>query len=157
MDNSVVSAASTAYGVEPVTYCNRYSQQQKKKIRVVRPALFGQYNKYMGGTDRMDQNISYYRVSIRGKKWWWPIFTWLLDISINNAWLLKRKSGSKISQLDFRRRIVQIILKRYGSDPQGPGRPRGSKLSLDSKVPNELDWMVYITWLSLAIGADVLE
>ncbi|ENN73932.1 hypothetical protein YQE_09475, partial [Dendroctonus ponderosae] len=44
-DNSVVPAASTAYGVEPLTYCSRYSQQEKKRIRVVRPALIGLYNK----------------------------------------------------------------------------------------------------------------
>ena len=26
------------------------------------------YIKYMGGTDRMDENINYYRIGIRGKK-----------------------------------------------------------------------------------------
>jgi len=39
----------------------------------------------MGGTDRMDENIAMYRIGIRGKKWWWPLFTWLLDAAIHNA------------------------------------------------------------------------
>lgn len=45
-----------------------YLLQQKKRIRVARPAMVGQYKKYMGGTDRMDQNVSSYRIYNRGKK-----------------------------------------------------------------------------------------
>lgn len=36
----------------------------------------------------MDQSISLYRVSIRGKKWWWVIFTYLLDMAVSNTWRL---------------------------------------------------------------------
>lgn len=69
MDNSVVTAASTSIGVKPISYVHRYSQKEKKKISVPRPLMIGEYNKYMGGTDLMDQNISTYRIGIRGKKW----------------------------------------------------------------------------------------
>lgn len=57
-DNGVVSIASNAHGVHPVTKVKRYSQVQKKHILVERPAVFGKYNESIGGTDRMDQNIS---------------------------------------------------------------------------------------------------
>ena len=40
--------------------------------------MIQQYNCAMGGTDRMDQNIEAYRISIRQKKYWWCIFCWLL-------------------------------------------------------------------------------
>ncbi|KAF2891946.1 hypothetical protein ILUMI_14227, partial [Ignelater luminosus] len=53
MDSAVVSAASTAFGIQPITQVQRYSQQQKKKITVGRPPIITNYNKYMGGTDRM--------------------------------------------------------------------------------------------------------
>lgn len=44
---------------------------------------------------------------MRKNKWWWSIFTWLVDVSIQNAWLLQRKSGlQNISQLQFRRNIA---------------------------------------------------
>ncbi|KAF2889270.1 hypothetical protein ILUMI_16903 [Ignelater luminosus] len=69
MDNAVVSAASTAFGIQPITQEQRYSQRQKKKITVGRPSIITNYNKYMGGTDRMVKNVSAYRVSIRAKKW----------------------------------------------------------------------------------------
>ncbi|KAF2891061.1 hypothetical protein ILUMI_15112 [Ignelater luminosus] len=85
VDNNVVTIGSTAYGVSPSTSVKRYSQAEKRVIQVPRPCLLGQYYKYIGGTDQMDQNVDRYRISIRGKKWWWCIFTWLVDASINNA------------------------------------------------------------------------
>ena len=68
VDNSVVTVASTGHGVLPVSNVQRYSQTERKIVMVPRPLVVGEYNKYMGGTDRMDENISMYRVGIRGKK-----------------------------------------------------------------------------------------
>lgn len=80
--------------------------------------MIGEYNKYMGRTDLMDQNISTYRIGIRGKKWWWPIFSWLIDMCINNGWILQKKVKSNISQLQFRREIVRMLLIKYGTAPK---------------------------------------
>lgn len=128
LDNKVVTMASTSYGVAPVKAVQRFSRSEKKIVNVPRPDLTMQYNKNMGGTDQMDNNISWlvillilfipvilhiffsYRIGVRSKKWYWPIFTYLIDAAIQNAWTLYRKSGRKISQLDFRRNIVQVKL-----------------------------------------------
>lgn len=91
MDNSVVTVASTDYKVHPLGSAERYSRIKKQRIKVDRPHLIGYYNRNMGGTDLMDGHINKYRIGIRGKKWWWAIFTWLIDVSINNAWVLLRK------------------------------------------------------------------
>lgn len=74
VDNGVVSIASNNAGVEPIKSAKRYSQAEKKMIQVSRPAVFERYNMYMGGTDRMDQNISQYRISIRTKNGIGPFF-----------------------------------------------------------------------------------
>ena len=74
VDNSVVCAVSTAYGKNPMSSVQRYSKAKKQKINVSRPCIIGQYNKYMGGVDRMDQNVSLYRIGNRGKKWWSSIY-----------------------------------------------------------------------------------
>jgi hypothetical protein len=69
------------------------------------------------------QNIceQYFFSGIRGRKWWWPIFTWLLDISINNAWLLKRKFSEAKTKLEFRRELAQVYLTRYKTEVKSPG------------------------------------
>lgn len=86
IDNNIVTEASTCFGVEPVSSVRRFCRSEKKMVQVPRPSLIGKYNDSMGGTDLMDQNVARYRIAIRSKKWWWCIFSWMLDISMNNAW-----------------------------------------------------------------------
>lgn len=129
VDNSAVTIASTGHGVLPVSSVQRYSQAEKKRIMVPRPFAYGEYNKYMGGTDRMDENINMYRIGIRGKKWWWPLFTWMIDAAIHNAWILAKGAGSEVPQLEFRRQLAQTYLTRYQNPPKGPGRPAASHAS----------------------------
>ena len=127
-DNQVVSIDSTAHGVAPLSSTSRYSREERKCIQVPSPRVFLEYNKAMGGTDPMDGNVAKYRIAIQGKKWWWPIFTWLIDVSINNAWILLMKNCTNdISQLDFKRQIVQTYLISHSSLPKGGGRPATSK------------------------------
>jgi Transposase IS4 len=109
VDNSVVSVASTLYGKLPIANVGRYSRAEKRKILVPRPCAIKEYNKSMDGTDRMDQNINAYRIGARGKKWWYSIFTWLVDATIQNSWILHRGGGSTMSQLEFRRQIAFFI------------------------------------------------
>lgn len=92
----------------------------------------------MGGTDRMDENLSYYRISVRGKKWWWPLFTWLIDVNVQNAWFLIRKSVKDISQLDFRREIVSTYLRKYAVAPQIGRTPASRASNLTQRVNKEL-------------------
>ena len=70
---------------------------EKKNVNILTPKAVREYNLGMEGIDRIDQDINAYRVSIRGKKWWWSIFTWLLDASLQNAWLLREMRGDEIS------------------------------------------------------------
>lgn len=77
----------------------------------------------MGGTDQMDANLNVYRIGIRGKKWWWPIFTWLVDVCVQNAWIIYKNLHPDISQLVFRREITQVYLKKFQNLPKSSGRP----------------------------------
>ncbi|XP_070198852.1 piggyBac transposable element-derived protein 3-like [Littorina saxatilis] len=90
----------------------------------------------MGGVDRMDQNIENYRVSIRSKKWWWPLFMYCLDLSIQQAWHLYRQTDTSsekgLDLLAFRRAVAKVYLARARSRPDaGRGRPA----SLDKRLP----------------------
>lgn len=64
----------------------------------------------MGGVDRADQNLELYRVAIRGKKWYFPLFSHSVDLALQNAWQLYRHDDGEMDQLGFRRRVGKIIL-----------------------------------------------
>lgn len=136
MDNAVVTLISNSYGTLEVGHVKRYSQQQKRNIMIPRPNLIAKYNTYMGGTDQMDQNLGCYRIGIRGKKWYWPILTWMFDVALQNAWILYNKAkATKASQLEFKREIANVYLKKYGVQCKGTGRPSTSLgSSTDSRI-----------------------
>ncbi|XP_056648826.1 piggyBac transposable element-derived protein 3-like [Diorhabda sublineata] len=110
-DNNVVTLASNALPVHPTHSVSRYSLKEKKKIKVDQPHNIFTYNKYMGGVDRADQNISLYRIGLRGKKWYIPLIFHMLDLAVQNAWQLHKEQNGKLDHLGFRRRIVMTILE----------------------------------------------
>ncbi|KAG5869301.1 hypothetical protein JTB14_000925 [Gonioctena quinquepunctata] len=106
-------------------------------IYVSRPSLITEYDRFMGGIDLLNENTARYRMSIRRKKWWWAIFTWLLDVSVVNAWNIYRQHEN-IKQLVFRRQIVQTYLTKYAV-PKGAGKPTTSRSSVSlNRVSDDL-------------------
>ena len=63
------------------------------------PQIVRLYNENMGGVDRNDQNITLYSVSIRDKKWHFPLFAHCIDMAMQNAWYIHRFNGGKMDQL----------------------------------------------------------
>lgn len=123
-DNAVVTVASTLHGVLPVGKVKRWSKQKTKHVEIEIPKSVKAYNNSMGGTDQMDQNINCYRIGIRGKKWWWSLFSWLVDVSIQNAWILAKKRGSGQDHLDFRQNVAMSYLSRFQTVPKKSGMKR---------------------------------
>ncbi|GBP19685.1 PiggyBac transposable element-derived protein 3 [Eumeta japonica] len=66
-DNNIVTVASTQCGVAPVGKVKRFCDKEKKDVD--QPRCIVNYNKYMGGVDRLDQNVGCYRISIRLKRY----------------------------------------------------------------------------------------
>ena len=141
-DNNVVSMLSNCFGIQPIIQVKRWSASEKKHVQIPMPYLVSQYNRFMGGTDRMDQNIEKLRINIRIKKWWWALFCFLIDVSVQNAWQLYRLSEAaqhqKMTLLDFRRGIALAYIMKYRNvnDIGRPVRkPTGVKCH---KVPQEV-------------------
>ena len=130
-DNTVVLLASAVDPVMPIVKTTRWiaKDAQKKKETVDQSFMVSQYNHFMGGVDRMDQNIDNYRMGVRSKKWWWPLSAFTADASLHNAWQLYRKSdnNSPLHYLGFTRRIVLLYLQKYGTPSAIPGRPAATK------------------------------
>ena len=118
-DNSVVTFATNCHSAMPTVKTKRWSNKEKRTILVDQPRVVAAYNRCMRGVDRLHQNVSTYRISIRMKKWWWPMFSFLLSVSVNNAWQLYRLCSSyateKLDLLNFNRHLVIAYLQRYSS------------------------------------------
>ena len=52
------------------------------------PSMVDDYNNFMGGVDIADQLRASFSTQLRGVKTWRPLFYWLLDTTIINAYLL---------------------------------------------------------------------
>lgn len=78
-DNSVVTVMTNNCTVLPIVLAKRYNRKERKEISISQPNLIHQYNKHMGGVDLHDNGIANYRIAIKGKKWWWPLFTNMID------------------------------------------------------------------------------
>ena len=78
--NSIVHICNNYSTHLPVHRCKR--QVMGATLHVPQPHLVAQYNKGMGGVILMDCLMVSYRPSIRGKKWYWPLFTNMLNITV---------------------------------------------------------------------------
>ena len=76
----------------------------------------------MKGVDRVDENIEHHRISVRGKKWYFPILSYLFNVCANNAWLFARQGGYDDDMLTFTRSTAQAWLKQYGNPPKSDQR-----------------------------------
>lgn len=131
-DNSVVTVMTNACTVLPLVQAKRFNRKEHKEEAVPQPNVISEY-KYMGGVDLHDNGIANYRIKIRGKKWWWPLFINMIDSAIVNSWkIFKIANNSNISQLTFRSSLVLSLLKFEGKaelknvQVQNPCFPLGS-------------------------------
>ncbi|KAL3209852.1 hypothetical protein MRX96_037661 [Rhipicephalus microplus] len=98
-DNRTVTIGSNKHSVNPVGSCRRYDCKNKSFVEVQRPSLVRVYNQSMGGVDRADQLLAFYRNDLKTKKWYKRVVFHLLDLAIVNSWLLYRATKGSSMQL----------------------------------------------------------
>lgn len=114
-DNNEVTIVSNFVGAQPEVPTTRYSSVEKKKVSLPQPKIISEYNKHMGGVDLHDNGVANYRIAIRGKKWWWPLWNNCVNSTIVNAWkihclIAKAESNRPLSQLEFKSDIARGLL-----------------------------------------------
>ena len=72
--------------IDPVQTARRRVKCVSNTV-VPQPSLSSQYNNFVGGVDLFDLLLSYYQ-RIRGKKWWWPLRTNVLNAAVDAGWRL---------------------------------------------------------------------
>ena len=84
-DNKVVNAVSTLTGKQPIQQVKRYCHHKNRRVNIEQSNIINQYYMSMRRVDRMDQNISTYMITLHTKKWWWPRFRFVVDVTVNNT------------------------------------------------------------------------
>ena len=90
-DNKVATVVSIFVGKMSVRKAHRFVKTQNGRTEIDQPQSIFLYKIGTGGVDHLDQNISSYMIGHRSKKWWWPVFRFCIDLSVNNAYQLYRQ------------------------------------------------------------------
>lgn len=110
--------------------CEVNRRKGSEKQVVPSPTCFAKYNKNMGGVDLADQRRKYFTSARKSYKWWMYLFSFLLDTSLNNSYIIYLTSNypcqKKTFQLyDFKLKIIEELSetinyskKRKASDNQ---------------------------------------
>lgn len=115
----------------------RWDKKISQYIEIPQPELVQKYNKSMGGVDKLDQFISYYRIFIKSRKWILRIIFHFLDFAITASWIEYRKdctanktdSQQCLDLLHFRLNIFEFL-----TFVQDTPRKRGRPASLDTGI-----------------------
>lgn len=67
----------------------------------------------MGGVDHHDWLLEKHSIAIRGKKWYWCLFTRMIDMALVNASIIYRNihGSDSMTMKDFRRAVAIKYLK----------------------------------------------
>ena len=79
-------SSMSSVGKEPRRKTKCFIKERVGRVEINQPNVIAVYNKTMGRVDRMDQNNSAYFINIRNKKWWWPLFQFCIDLTVNNEY-----------------------------------------------------------------------
>lgn len=116
-DNECVTVASSYVDAHSSHNVLRYDKVIKTRQQVTCPNMIRHYNSRMEGFDLADMFIALYRTEMRSHRWYIPLFSQLLDICVNNAWLLYRREAkeSKFLKLkEFRCTKVKVLFHCAG-------------------------------------------
>ncbi|RZF41578.1 hypothetical protein LSTR_LSTR000292 [Laodelphax striatellus] len=135
-DNKSVILASSYVDAYPVENVKRFSREEKRKVDVTCPQIVKHYNCHMGGVDLADMLIALYRTNFRCHRWYLHIFSQMLDICVNNAWLLfKRESSLKLQPTKMTLKQFRFVLyESITKKERRVGRPSNTDKENISKI-----------------------
>ncbi|KAG7253638.1 hypothetical protein CRUP_032504 [Coryphaenoides rupestris] len=102
----------------PEDTCQRWDKKRKRYVTISRPSIVCEHNSKMGGVDLVDRMMSYYRMSVRTKKWTLRMLMHFTDLALANSWLVYRKDltvcgtpeKSIMQFLEFRMEVAKTFL-----------------------------------------------
>ncbi|XP_032436485.1 piggyBac transposable element-derived protein 2-like [Xiphophorus hellerii] len=129
-DNKCVNLLSNACGIMPFATVKRWSKESRAKITIPCPSLISAYNEHMGGIDLSDMLVHLYKTPAKSRRWYFPLFGYILDLCIANSWLLYKRDSSLLNEkpmsLKRFRLAVAHSLNQFNKPASKVGRPSSS-------------------------------
>ena len=128
MDTKIVYVASNFYNPQETMQIWR-KNKDGTKIETKCPKMIAEYNKFMGGVDRADQNVSIYIVDRKSVRNWIRIFIHFLYVSLHNAFICYKSlpDTQDITFLQFLSSIATSLIAK-NSFRKRVGRPLSNSL-----------------------------
>ena len=89
------------------------------RIKIPRPTVIGAYNEGMGGTDKIDQLVSYYDDRYRTVKWQMRVYLHFLHVAVVNASVLHNCTAGPDNQVSLLQATRKVIEEWCGVDLPG--------------------------------------
>ncbi|KAF9373383.1 hypothetical protein CPB97_000586 [Podila verticillata] len=98
----------------------------------------------MNEVDLSDQYRSYYNTQLTVFRTWMPLFFWILDTTIINAYRIYKAQGGTLSHQDFRNELAWTLASEGNmNDPQNPKATRQHNQKQDDHEASKS--IVYVT------------
>ena len=115
-DSCPVIAASNFFGISPVQKAERTVERERKRL-IDQPFIIKVYNEGMDGLDVSDRLLSSYRPRLRSKKWWWNLFSNLLNLSVVALFRFYNfVNQTNVTHLKFCRKIATSLVRSEKAD-----------------------------------------
>ncbi|KAL2077611.1 hypothetical protein ACEWY4_027115 [Coilia grayii] len=126
-DNKCVHLLSTACGVEPLSTVQRWSKEERAKVTVQCPSVIPAYNQHMGGIDLSDMLVQLYKTPAKSRRWYLPIFGYILDLCVANSWLVYKRDCGLLSEKPMSLKRFRVAVAHSLQKVNKPvGRPPSS-------------------------------
>lgn len=99
-DQSVVCCVSSSF--EPPTSSSALIVNRRSGGSVLHlpcPPSIVKYNQVKGGVDRNNQMVEAFSTYRKGKRWWRRVWSWLLDTTIVNCWIVWRDHAERKARI----------------------------------------------------------
>jgi len=130
-DNKAVNMASNFILSGEPKFVKRYDRKLKNIVEIEQPEVIQLYNTNMGGVDKHDQMVSYYRTFLKSKKWTLRALFHVFDMTVVNCWLEYKQDAANLDLqekdimdlLAFKQRLAESLM--LVGMPFSPARKRG--------------------------------
>lgn len=118
----------------------RFRKEAQQKVDVPCPSIVIAYNQATGGIDLSDMLVHLYKTPMKARQWYLPLFGYIIDVSIVNAWLIYKRDCDLLKEkpmpLRKFRLSVAATLKGVNKVPARVGRPTSAKHKPQVRRPN---------------------